>query len=160
FEKSCDAGLYAGKQATVIVNGDEIGIIGELKPKIIKAFDISQPVYLFEINISNLLPFAVGHNLYQPITRFPLLTRDIALVVDKNVKHRHILDVITSFPLVEKLTLFDVYTGKQIPAGKKSLAYRISFQSKKHTLMDKDVDKVQQKILKKLATELGASLRS
>jgi len=71
-----------------------------------------------------------------------------------------VLDVITGFPLVEKITLFDVYTGKQVPAGKKSLAYRISFQSKKHTLTDKEVDKVQQQILSKLADKLGASLRA
>ncbi len=160
FEKSCDAGLYAGKQATVIVEGDEIGVIGELNPKITEAFDISRPVYLFEINISNLLPFTVGHNLYQPIVRFPSVMRDIALVVDKNVEHRHVQDVITSFPLVERLILFDVYIGKQVPAGKKSLAYRIGFQSKKHTLTDKEVDIIQQEILKKLSVKLGASLRS
>jgi phenylalanyl-tRNA synthetase beta chain len=87
------------------------------------------------------------------------VVRDIALVVDESVRHQQVLDVITGFPLVEKITLFDVYTGKQVPAGKKSLAYHISFQSKEHTLTDKEVDKVQQKILKKLSGELGVSLR-
>ncbi|UCE97890.1 MAG: phenylalanine--tRNA ligase subunit beta [Dehalococcoidia bacterium] len=159
FEKSYDAGLYAGRQSTIFIDRDKIGVIGEVNPKITETFDISRPVFLFEINISKLLPFTLGHNPYQPIMRFPSVMRDIALVVDKKVEHQHIRDVITSFPLVEKLILFDVYTGKQIPADKKSLAYRIGFQSKKYTLTDKEVDRVQQEILKKLSVELGASLR-
>ena len=160
FKKSDDSGMYPGRQAAVVVDGDELGVVGELNPTVAEAFDISRAVYLFEIDLSKLLPFTVGHKPYQPIARFPAVVRDIALVVDESVSHRQVLDVITGFPLVEKITLFDVYTGKQVPAGKKSLAYRISFQSKKHTLTDKEVDKVQQQILKKLASELGASLRA
>ncbi|MFH1662302.1 MAG: phenylalanine--tRNA ligase subunit beta [Chloroflexota bacterium] len=160
FKESDDSGLHLGKRAAVTVNEDELGVVGELNPKVAEAFDINQQVYLFEIDLSKLLPHTIGHNLYQPIARFPAVVRDIALVVDKNVKHRQVLDIITDFPLVEKVTLFDVYAGKQVPVGKKSLAYRISFQSKEHTLTDKEVDKVQQKILNKLAGKLGASLRS
>jgi phenylalanyl-tRNA synthetase beta chain len=159
FKESDDSGMYSGRQAAVVIDGDEFGVVGELNPKVAEAFDISRAVYLFEINLSNLLPFVVGHKPYQPIARFPSVVRDIALVVDESVRHQQVLDVITGFPLVEKITLFDVYTGKQVPAGKKSLAYHISFQSKEHTLTDKEVDKVQQKILKKLSGELGVSLR-
>ena len=160
FKESSDGGLHPGRQAVIVVDGDELGIVGELNPTVAEAFDISRVVYLFEVDISRLLPFTVGHKPYQPIARFPAVVRDIALVVDENVSHQQLLDVITGFPLVEKVTLFDVYTGKQVPAGKKSLAYRISFQSKKHTLTDKEVDKVQQQILKRLARELSASLRA
>ncbi len=70
-----------------------------------------------------------------------------------------VLDIITSFPLVNQVTLFDVYTGDQIAGGKKSLAYRITFQSSTHTLTDDEVNKVQQQILGKLSSEVRAALR-
>jgi phenylalanyl-tRNA synthetase beta chain len=67
--------------------------------------------------------------------------------------------IIEGFPLVAQVTLFDVYSGKQVPPGKKSLAYRITFQSPAHTLTDDEVDGVQEQILEKLSRELGATLR-
>ncbi|GAI79647.1 unnamed protein product, partial [marine sediment metagenome] len=76
------------------------------------------------------------------------------------ISHQRVLDIITSFPLVNRVTLFDVYAGDQVPRGKKSLAYRITFQSPAHTLTDEGVSKVQQQILDKLSSELGATLRS
>jgi phenylalanyl-tRNA synthetase beta chain len=84
----------------------------------------------------------------------------VALVVGARVNHQQVLDIITGFSLVKEVTLFDVYAGKQVPAGKKSLAYRISFQSTEHTLTDGEADKVQQQILDKLASKLGVSLRA
>ncbi|GAI18684.1 unnamed protein product, partial [marine sediment metagenome] len=83
----------------------------------------------------------------------------VALVVDIAISHQQVVDIVQSFPLVNKVTLFDIYTGKQVPPGKKSLAYRLTFQSPTHTLTDEEVDKVQQQILSKLSSKLGASLR-
>jgi len=160
FRESSNAGLHKSRQAVIDINGNELGVIGELNPEVAEAFDINRLVYLFEVNLTKLLPFSVVHKPYQPVARFPVVVRDIALVINEDVSHRQVLDIITGFPLVEKVTLFDVYTGKQVPAGKKSLAYRMSFQSRKHTLTDKEVDKVQQQILKKLSDKLGAVLRA
>ena len=97
--------------------------------------------------------------IFQPIPRFPAIVRDIALVLDAGVIHQNISDIIKDFPLVERITLFDVYSGEQVPQGKKSLAYRITFQSPTHTLTDEEVNKVQQQILDKLSSGLGATLR-
>jgi len=69
-------------------------------------------------------------------------------------------NIIKSFPLVNQVAIFDVYAGEQVPPGKKSLAYRITFQSPSHTLTDEEVNKVQQQILDKLSSELGAKLRT
>ncbi len=80
--------------------------------------------------------------------------------MDAGVTHRGVLDIIQGFPLVSQVTLFDAYSGKQVSAGKKSLAYRIVYQSPDHTLTDEEVDRVQQQVLDKLASELGAALRS
>jgi len=160
FEECGDESLYPGKQASIVVADCKVGVVGELHPKVVEAFEISGAVYLFEINLTALLPYTIGHKMFQPIPRFPAIVRDVALVVDAGITHRKVVDIIQSFPLVNRVTLFDVYTGEQVPSGKKSLAYRIAFQSPTHTLTDDEIDRVQQQILSKLSQELGATLRS
>ena len=99
------------------------------------------------------------YKMYEPIPRFPSSTRDLALVVDTSVTHQRILDIIGKFSLVSEVKLFDVYSGKQLPEGKKSLAYRLVYQSPDKTLTDETVNRVQEQILKRLTGELGATLR-
>jgi len=154
-----DHGLHLTKQAAIVVDGSIVGVVGELHPKVLEAFEISEPVYLFEISLSELLPFTTGHKVFQPIARFPAMVRDVALVVDAGVAYRKVVDIINGFPLVERVTVFDVYSGEQVPAGKKSLACRVTYQSPTHTLTDEEVNKVQQKILQRLSHDLGAVLR-
>jgi phenylalanyl-tRNA synthetase beta chain len=160
FEPGGDESLHPSKQAAIVIEGKRLGVIGELHPKVAEAFELSGAVYLFEINLTALLPFTIGHKLFQPIPRFPAIVRDIAVVVDSGVTNRQVQDIITGFPLVTQVALFDVYTGGQLPPGKKSLAYRITFQSPSHTLTDDEVNEVQQQILDKLSGELGATLRT
>ncbi len=160
FEEYGDESLHPSKQASIVVADCKVGVVGELHPKVVEAFEISGAVYLFEINLTALLPYTIGHKMFQPIPRFPAIVRDVALVVDAGITHRKVVDIIQSFPLVNRVTLFDVYTGEQVPSGKKSLAYRIAFQSPTHTLTDDEIDRVQQQILSKLSQELGATLRS
>ena len=160
FEECSDESFYPGKQAAIVIAGSRLGVIGELHPKVLDAFETSGNVCLFEINLTALLPFTIGHKVFQPISRFPAIVRDIALVVDTGVTHRQVKDIIRSFSLVSQVAIFDVYSGGQLPQGKKSLAYRITFQSPNHTLTDEEVNKVQQQILDKLSQELGATLRT
>jgi len=160
FKPCSDESLHPTRQTAIAIEGERLGVIGELHPKVLDAFEISGEVYLFEIDLTALLPLAIGHRLFQPISRFPAIVRDVALVVDSGAAHRQVQDIITGFPLVSQVALFDVYSGGQLPADKKSLAYRITFQSPSHTLTDDEVNKVQQQILDKLSAELGATLRS
>jgi len=160
FEKSGDASLHPNRQAAIVVANNRLGVLGELHPKVLQAFEILETAYLFEIDVSALLAFTTGHKKFQPIPRFPAVHRDIALVVETRVTHKQIIDIISSFPLVKQATLFDVYSGEQVPPGKKSLAYRLAFQSPDHTLTDEEADRVQQQILNRLSKELGAMLRS
>jgi len=160
FEPSQDESLHPNKQAAIVIAGNRLGVVGEVHPKVLAAFDISENVYLFEINVTALLPFTSGHRMFQPIPRFPTTVRDMALVIDTEITHQQVQDIIKSFPLVNQVTIFDVYSGGQVPPGKKSLAYRVIYQSPTHTLTDEEVNKVQQQILSKLAQELGATLRS
>ncbi|GAI58182.1 unnamed protein product, partial [marine sediment metagenome] len=155
-----DGSLHPNKRAAIVAAGNKLGIVGELHPKVLEAFDISGDAYLFEIDLTALLSFTISRKMFQPIPRFPAVVRDMALVVDARVTHQRVSDVIKSFPLVAQVTIFDVYAGEQVPPGKKSLAYRLTFQSPTHTLTDEEVDEVQQQILSKLSQELGATLRS
>ena len=159
FRESNDDSLRPGRQADVIVNGNKLGVIGEVHPKVAAAFDIAEKFYMFELNVSVLLSYALQSTSYHQIARFPSVIRDIALVLDSGVTHKQVTDIINKFSLVTEVTLFDVYSGKQVEAGKKSLAYRLIFQSSGHTLTDVEVDKVLNAILVMLRLKLGATLR-
>ena len=159
FEASDDESLLPGRAANIIIGGDKVGIVGNLHPKVAQAFELSDAVYLIEMDIEKLLSKAIKVKQYQPIPRFPSITRDIALVIDKQVSYQQVEDVIRSFPLVKKVTLFDFYRGEQIPEGKKSFAIRIVYQSPEHTLTDEEVNRPHQRIVDRLHQELGATLR-
>jgi phenylalanyl-tRNA synthetase beta chain len=159
FETGGDAGLHPSRQAAVVIGKTKAGVIGEVHPKVADAFEIAGPVGLFEIDVAALLPFTAGQRTYQPIPRFPGTIRDLALVVEAGVTHRQVMDIFKDFPLINGVKLFDVYAGKQVGAGKKSMAYRLVYQSPTHTLTDEEVNGVQEQVLKRLSGELGAALR-
>jgi phenylalanyl-tRNA synthetase beta chain len=164
FEQSSDEGLHPARQAAIVLlrkDGRKVkpGVIGELHPKVADAYELAGTVGLFEINVTELLPFADSYRMFQPIPRFPSIIRDIALVVDADITNRRILDIIEGFSLISEVVLFDVYSGKQVAAGKKSLAYRLVYQSPSHTLTDEEVNKVQEQVLARLLKDLGAMLR-
>jgi phenylalanyl-tRNA synthetase beta chain len=160
FVEGKDQSLHPLRQAAIVAGSNQLGVVGELHPKVALAFEIPEAVYLFELDLSALLSLTLGHRMFQPVSPFPTMVRDIALVVDAEVSHQRIRDIIKGFPLVEQVAIFDVYSGEQVASGKKSLAYSITFQSPDHTLTDEEVNKVQQQILTKLSSELGAALRA
>ncbi len=160
FKPGDDESFHPTHQSAIFTNDKKIGVIGELHPKVTEAFDLSDAVYLFELNVTELLHLTAGQRLFQPIPRFPPTVRDIALVVDIGISHQQVADIIKGFSLVKDVAIFDVYSGKQVPKRKKSLAYRITYQSPTHTLTDEEASKVQEQILKKLSQQLGATLRS
>ena len=159
FENSDDEGLFPRKGTNIIVDNDLIGILGELHPKVVQAFELLGVTYLIEIDLEKLLTKLTGTKKYQPIPRFPSVTRDIALVVDEQVSYRRAEEIVQGFPLVTQTTLFDLYRGEQIPEGKKSFAIRIIYQSPSYTLTDEEVDQTQEQMLARLHQELGATLR-
>jgi phenylalanyl-tRNA synthetase beta chain len=116
-------------------------------------------VCLFEIDIEKLVPLMDDLRAFRSIARFPSTDRDLALLVDTGVPAQKVHEIVCSFPQVRDATLFDVYQGKQVPAGKKSLAFALRYQSMDRTLTDEEVDRVQRKILARLEKEVGAVLR-
>ncbi len=159
FEKGRDSGLHINKQADIFIREQKIGLLGEVHPVVRAAFDISEPVYLWEIDLKTLASLASGGKTYKPVARFPSIVRDMALIVDFDVMHQSVKKLILDSPLVEQVEIFDVYSGEQVPAGKKSLAYRLSYRSGSSTLTDEEVNRVHQEIVERLKSKLGAVLR-
>jgi len=160
FGHSDDEGLYPGRGAAVMVEDDRVGVVGDVHPKVAQAFELSDALSLVEIDLEKLLAEIATTRRYQSIPRFPSVSRDMALVVDERVTYRSVQDVVQGFPLVTKVTLFDLYRGEQIAEGKKSFATRIVYQSASRTLTDEEVDQTQKQMLAKLGDELGATLRA
>ena len=161
FEPTNDPALHPGRCAAITASGELLGVVGQLQPAMAEAFELGRfPVYLFELDLERLLAFISGQHRYQPLPRFPAVMRDLALVVDVSLLHERIEQILKSSPLVSQVTLFDLYSGEQVPAGKKSLAYHLVYQSPEHTLTDAEVDQAQQRLLEKLRLELGATLRA
>ena len=147
---------------TIRTNKKAIGSFGIVSPKISQLFDIDTPVYFAEMNWDGLMKETEKHSVqFTEISRFPAVSRDLALLIDKEITFAQIEQI--SFQSEKKLlkgvTLFDVYEGKNLPEGKKSYAVNFLLQDEEKTLNDKQIDAVMQKIRLNLEKELGAQLR-
>ena len=159
FREADDYAFLPGRTAAVVIDGEQVGLVGQVHPAVAASFEIEKDVAMFELDLDALLPHVQGGRRYRLIPRYPSLEQDIAVVMDEGVPAARVKAVIESFPLVARAYLFDVYTGPPVPAGKKSLAFSISYQSAEHTLTDAEVNREQRRIVGRLKRELGASLR-
>ncbi|MGD0856217.1 MAG: phenylalanine--tRNA ligase subunit beta [Dehalococcoidia bacterium] len=160
FVPGKDVTFSPAKSADIMVGSNKIGVIGEVHPVVLKNFDISESAFLFELDVDKLVTLASKPLVFKAVSKYPSITRDIAMLVDAAVTYQKIVDIVKAFSLVSDMQLFDLYEGKQVPEGKKSMAFRLTYQAADHTLKDEEVDKVQQRILERLSKELGATLRS
>jgi phenylalanyl-tRNA synthetase beta chain len=161
---------YPGRVARVRVRGESAGVLGQLHPLVQEAFGLppvdprgeDKPVLVAEIDLEVLSQHIPDAHLVSPVPRFPAIRQDIAVVVDEGVPASQVEATIVGAGgrLLADVRLFDVYRGGQIGAGKKSLAYALTFQAPDRTLTDKDAAKAQSRIVKKLEKELGANLRA
>ena len=160
YERSTEPYLHPGRQALVKANNKEIGVFGEVHPAVATAYGIEERVYVAEIKLDILLQIEKRKTTYKPLPKFPAVERDFAMLVDSDMPVGNIEKAITSGAgrLLEKIELFDVYQGSQIPEGKKSVAYSVWLRSQESTLTDKEIDDVNAKIIKKLES-IGAELR-
>jgi phenylalanyl-tRNA synthetase beta chain len=160
FEPLNQEGLCPGRAARIMAGQSPVGVVGEVHPGLAGKFDLlPQPVAIFELEIGRLLDCAGARGRFQAISRFPRSVRDIALLVDLKVPATSVLEIIRGFPLVTRVALFDLYMGEQVPPGKKSLAFRIAYQSPDHTLTEEELQSAEQAILARLSDQLGAALR-
>jgi phenylalanyl-tRNA synthetase beta chain len=160
FLPGYDESLSPGSNAYIVAGEERIGVVGEIHPRVVSAFDITDNTFMFELDIDKILALVNSAYEYQSIARYPGVTRDMALVVDDKITYQQVYDILHAFPLVIQVNLFDLYRGEQISAGKKSLACRVIYQSREQTLSDEGVDEIQHCILDRLYNELGATLRA
>ena len=142
--------------------GKLIAEMGVLAKKVQKAADIETPVYYCEINWTALMKLIRNQKvLYTEIAKYPAVSRDLALLIDQNVEFAQIEEIArqTEKKLLKKVELFDVYEGKNLPAGKKSYAVNFILQDAEKTMGDKQIDAIMQKLINNLKQKLGAELR-
>ena len=155
--------LSPGRAASVLAGSSSLGWLGEIHPRVAAAFDVEVPVVALELEYPLLLKASRGIKTFQAIPQFPAIQRDLAVVVDTSVNAEQVSQVLRSAgsPLLAELRLFDVFEdADKIGAGKKSLAYSISYRSPERTLTSEEVDAVHQKVIGKLRGALGAEIRS
>jgi phenylalanyl-tRNA synthetase beta chain len=161
FDAAGDPTLSEGETATLHAGGQPVGVVGEVRRAVLERFDLDgATVALFEIDLDALA--GAGDHVtaaYGAISRFPESERDLALIVDASVPSAMIQEIIERHKLVKRSTPFDYYTGEGIPEGKKSVAYRVVFQSGKGTLTADLVDRAQGDILRQLGRAVGAERR-
>ena len=142
--------------------GKVMAEMGILNHKLLKTFDLQQPVYYADLDWQALMKAIRKNTLtFTDISKYPAVSRDLALLVDNNVEFAQIEHVAkqTEKKLLKRVELFDVYQGKNLPAGKKSYAVNFILQDENKTLNDKAIDAIMQKLIKQLTTQLGAELR-
>lgn len=142
--------------------GKVIAMMGQVSKKVAHTLGIDQTVYYADINWKNLMNAVKTIKVtYKEISKFPAVSRDLALLLDKNVEFSQIEQIAYSADkkLVREIRLFDVYEGKNLPEGKKSYAINIILQDDSKTLTDKQIEAVMQKIINNLKSKLGAELR-
>ena len=159
FETSSHVALQAGQTANIVRDGQLIGVVGKLHPAIAKSFDLNKGVILFELDAA--LAFAADVPKSTVVSKFPAIRRDIALVVDENIAAGDLVKVAASAApdLIRNVTIFDVYQGPGIEAGRKSIALGLILQETSRTLTDEDADSVMDKAVRNLEREFAAELR-
>lgn len=152
--------LHPGRQAAIIYDGEAIGYMGELHPDVADNYKIGSRVYVAVLDMPKLTEKATFDRKYEGIAKYPAVTRDISMVMDKSLMVGQVESIIREKggKILESLELFDIYEGSQIKEGFKSVAYSITFRDKTRTLEDKDVNDVMAKILSALE-KLGIELR-
>ncbi|MFT8321371.1 MAG: phenylalanine--tRNA ligase subunit beta [Bacillus sp. (in: firmicutes)] len=160
FARGAMDSLHPGRTATILFNNEVIGFVGQVHPQVQNDLDIKE-TYCFELNLSKLLAADVEELQYSIIPRFPSVTRDIALVVDKTILAGDIQTIIVEAggKLLKEVQVFDLYEGDKMEEGKKSIAYTLKYFDPEQTLTDEMITKAHDKVLTAVKEKAGAVLR-
>ena len=162
FERASDAMLHDGRAAAIMADGEQVGVVGEIHPRFRAAFDFdTESPALFELDLQRLVSHLPQlRSSFEAFSRYPSAVRDLALVLNSVTPSQQAQDIIESNPLVVRSTLFDVFEGGTLPAGKKSLAFRLELQSSRETLTSDQLNAAIADITSRLERETGATLRA
>ena len=154
--------LQPGRAAAVLSGGAELGWVGELHPLAVEAFEADAPVVAFELDVEALAKASRPARDYRDVPTFPAVSMDVAFVVDEGVAHEKLVQCMTSAggKLLEDARLFDVYRDEErLGAGRKSMAYALTYRATDRTLTSDEVDKAHERLVKKVCTATGAEVR-
>ena len=162
FEPLDDSSFQMGRCAKLTSHGMEIGLIGEVSQQVGAKLNLKPiPTILFELYVETIAEISKKLTTsFQPFSRYPQATRDLAIIVPSDITSELVQSIIGRCRIVQRIELFDTYSGDNIPKGSRSLAFHIYFQSMDHTLTTKNVDRAVQGILRSLDSEVGGTLRA
>jgi phenylalanyl-tRNA synthetase beta chain len=152
---------HPGRCAKVTVGGVDVGYMGQVHPLVAKNYGIDVDVYCAEVNFTALFDLQLPEPTYVPLPKYPTVNRDLSLVCDEAVTVADAENVITAAAgkLLRRVKLFDIYRGKGVAEGKKSMAFSLELRADDRTLTDSDSEAAVSKVLKALEEKLGATLR-
>jgi phenylalanyl-tRNA synthetase beta chain len=162
FEAETGHFAYHPGRCAMLCRGDRIlGLFGQIHPSVAENYSIDCPVFAAELDFDNLYSCRAAQAQYTPLPRFPAVLRDISVTCDTEVTVAKLSSCIKEAGgrLLNQVRFFDVYTGPQVPPGKKSVAFSLSFRSESQSLSDQDIAPLMTKILENLKDRLGAQLR-
>lgn len=161
FEASQKPGYHPGRNARVLCNDMEIGVIGEVHPLVLEKFDIKEPVIAFELELDEMYKLITKRVMTELITKYPSVERDIAILVGKDITASQIVASIKTngTEILRDVIVFDVYTGEQVPEGYKSMAFKLKLQPTEKTLTENEINEIVQNILDNLEKDFAAKLR-
>ncbi len=153
--------LHPGKASKVVLDHEALGVLGEAHPQVLGHYEVHGAVYLFEMDFSKMVKWAGEGSRFQPLPKFPVVYRDLSVVVDKDLEVARVMETIRAFnlPFVEEVTVFDIYQGPPIPDGKKGVSYRIRYQANDRTLTDEEVNQKHENLLSRLKEVFQLDLR-
>ncbi|MFC4556628.1 phenylalanine--tRNA ligase subunit beta [Virgibacillus kekensis] len=161
FKQSKLQDMHPGRCATILLDDHEIGFIGQVHPTLEKAMDLKE-TYVFDVDMDEVLAAYSNKPAYNPIPKYPSVSRDIAFIVDESIHAGEIKAEIESVgaSIVKNVQIFDVYKGEHLPEGKKSIAYSLLYQDPEKTLKDDEVEQSYEKIVETVNTKFNAYVRS
>ena len=161
LSRTTDANFHPGRSAEISIGNDVVGVFGEIHPDVQEKMEIKRErVYIAELNLAKLAKYRKKTIKYESIVKYPEVTRDLAIVLDRDVLVGDMVDAIKRVsPLIEKVDIFDVYQGEKIDADKKSAAISIVLRNKTKTLDEKEINGVIEKVLALIAKEYKGQIR-
>jgi phenylalanyl-tRNA synthetase beta chain len=162
FQKAGDVPyLHPGKTSRFFCGSEVLGVLGEIHPQVLTHHDIQGKAYLFEVDFDQLVKWAGEGKRFRPLPKFPVVYRDLSLVVNDELEVEKVAEAIWNFhhPFIDEVNLFDVYRGAPIPEGKKGVSYRIRYQAKDRTLTDEEVNRYHEKVIFQLKDIFQVELR-
>jgi phenylalanyl-tRNA synthetase beta chain len=150
------------ESASVLIGKHPAGEIGQLNPITARKYDLRDPVLLAEFNLDFLLSRRTQTKSFKPLAAFPSVRRDVAMLVAEDVSHDRVLSVVkqAKAPNLESIELFDIFRGKNVPAGQKSAAYAFTYRNMERTLTEAEVNGAHDRLVEQLKSQLNATIRA